>query len=110
MSKDNNNQNRNRNSRNNTKNRPFEDKLRPFITADIDKKINDLFSQTVRKIRSENSDFKKEVKDLIERIGKDVDGEGHAKLLVECKTLIKNINIASEYIFLKIFIPKWLGC
>lgn len=68
MSKENSNQNRNRNSRNNIKNRPFEDKLRPFITADIDKKINDLFSQTVRKILSENSDFKKELKELIGRI------------------------------------------
>ena len=68
MSKGNNSQNRNKNSRNNLKNRPFEDKLRPFITADIDKKINDLFSQSIRKIRSENTEFKKEVENLIGRI------------------------------------------
>ncbi|MFL0094385.1 AAA family ATPase [Tenacibaculum maritimum] len=68
MSKGNNNQNRSKNSRNNFKNRPFEDKLRPFITADIDKKINDLFSQSVRKIRAENTEFKKEVQNLIEQI------------------------------------------
>lgn len=65
MRKGNNNQNRNKNSRNNLKNRPFEDKLRPFITADVDKKINDLFSQSVRKIRSENTAFKKEIENLI---------------------------------------------
>lgn len=42
-------------------NRPFEDKLSSLITDDIDKRINDLFSKSVRTLRKDISDFKKEI-------------------------------------------------
>lgn len=77
------------NSKRRTGNRPFEDKLNPFINAEIEKRINDLFSQKIREIRKENSEFKKEIQNYVQT-------EENEKIIQKLNELESQINLANE--------------
>ncbi|MCT4614731.1 MAG: AAA family ATPase [Marinifilaceae bacterium] len=84
---------RNQKSKRINGNRPFEDKLGSLITDDIDKRINDLFSKSVRTLRKDISDFKKDIQtnvDIDKRIN-DLYSQVVRKIKNENSTLKKDI-------------------